>query len=52
LTSGWPVEDEPIDATTIIKKVLSCKLFDDPNGGMWKQSVKDIDGEVLCGTFT
>ncbi|WVW83174.1 D-tyrosyl-tRNA(Tyr) deacylase [Kwoniella bestiolae CBS 10118] len=40
--------DEPSDATQIIKKVLTARLFDDDQGGMWKKSVKDIDGEVLC----
>ncbi|WVQ70135.1 D-tyrosyl-tRNA(Tyr) deacylase [Kwoniella botswanensis] len=40
--------DEPSDATQIIKKVLTARLFDDDQGGMWKRSVKDIDGEVLC----
>ncbi|KAG7125446.1 D-aminoacyl-tRNA deacylase like protein [Verticillium longisporum] len=24
------------------------KLWDDDSGGRWKQSVKDIEGEVLC----
>ncbi|KAM0510285.1 hypothetical protein ACHAPB_000635 [Verticillium nonalfalfae] len=28
------------------------KLWDDDSGGRWKQSVKDIEGEVLCGTAT
>ncbi|KAG8701626.1 D-tyrosyl-tRNA(Tyr) deacylase [Ceratobasidium sp. 395] len=28
---------------------LSLKIFDDPNtGSMWKQSVKDVGGEILC----
>ncbi|KAK6902888.1 D-tyrosyl-tRNA(Tyr) deacylase [Kwoniella mangroviensis CBS 10435] len=40
--------DEPSDATQIIRKVLTARLFDDDQGGMWKKSVKDIDGEVLC----
>ncbi|WWC69501.1 D-tyrosyl-tRNA(Tyr) deacylase [Kwoniella pini CBS 10737] len=40
--------DEPNDATQIIKKVLTARLFDDEQGGMWKKSVKDINGEVLC----
>ncbi|WWC90078.1 uncharacterized protein L201_005011 [Kwoniella dendrophila CBS 6074] len=40
--------DEPNDASQIIKKVLTARLFDDEEGKMWKKSVKDIDGEVLC----
>ncbi|WWD15855.1 D-tyrosyl-tRNA(Tyr) deacylase [Kwoniella shandongensis] len=40
--------DEPADATQIIKKILTARLFDDDQGGMWKKNVKDIDGEVLC----
>ncbi|WVQ71580.1 D-tyrosyl-tRNA(Tyr) deacylase [Cryptococcus sp. DSM 104548] len=40
--------DEPADATLIIKKILTAKLWDDENGGGWKKNVKDIDGEVLC----
>ncbi|ORY33768.1 D-tyrosyl-tRNA deacylase [Naematelia encephala] len=40
--------DEPPDRALILKKILSAKLFDDQDGGSWKRSVKDIDGEVLC----
>ncbi|WVQ78043.1 D-tyrosyl-tRNA(Tyr) deacylase [Cryptococcus sp. DSM 104549] len=40
--------DTPADATQIIKKVLTAKLFDDENGALWKRNVKDIEGEVLC----
>ncbi|KAK8869870.1 D-tyrosyl-tRNA(Tyr) deacylase [Kwoniella newhampshirensis] len=40
--------DEPTDAAQIIKKILSARLFDDDQGGIWKKSVKDINGEVLC----
>ncbi|ODN84727.1 D-tyrosyl-tRNA(Tyr) deacylase [Cryptococcus amylolentus CBS 6039] len=42
------LDDEPADATLIIKKILTAKLWDDDNGGGWKKNVKDIDGEVLC----
>ncbi len=45
------IDDGPSDATTIIKKILTAKLFDDAQGGAWKQSVKDINGEVLCGAY-
>jgi D-aminoacyl-tRNA deacylase len=38
------------DAETLAKKILSLRLFnDESNQQMWKRSVKDIDGEVLCG---
>jgi D-Tyr-tRNAtyr deacylase len=43
------VDDEPSDSTSIIKKILSAKLFGDEGGDGWKKSVVDIDGEVLCG---
>jgi D-tyrosyl-tRNA(Tyr) deacylase len=42
------IDDEPTDSTTIIKKILGAKLFDDESG-TWKKDVRDIDGEVLCG---
>ena len=33
----------------IILYSLQIRVFDDPaTGSMWKQSVKDIDGDVLC----
>jgi D-Tyr-tRNAtyr deacylase len=28
---------------------LTLKVFDDPlTGGMWKRSVKDVEGEIIC----
>lgn len=42
-------DDTPDDAAWIIKKVLGAKLWDG-DGGAWKNSVVDLDGEVLCGT--
>ncbi|KAK2466679.1 hypothetical protein APHAL10511_000937 [Amanita phalloides] len=38
------------DVTTIANKILSLRVFNDPNDPekMWKVSVKDIGGEVLC----
>jgi D-aminoacyl-tRNA deacylase len=27
---------------------LNLRVFDDSEGAMWKSSVKDIDGEILC----
>ena len=33
----------------ITKKILSTRIFDDPNTGKrWDKSVKDLDLEVLC----
>lgn len=33
----------------LTNKILQIRVFDDPaTGSMWKQSVKDIDGDVLC----
>ncbi|WVR05123.1 D-tyrosyl-tRNA(Tyr) deacylase [Kwoniella sp. DSM 27419] len=40
--------DTPADATQIIKKILSARLFEDDQGAHWKKNVKEIDGEVLC----
>jgi D-Tyr-tRNAtyr deacylase len=42
-------DDAPQNSSIIIKKILSAKLFDDDEGKAWKRSVKEIDGEVLCG---
>ncbi|GFZ46193.1 hypothetical protein JCM24511_04440 [Saitozyma sp. JCM 24511] len=46
---GIDRHDAPQDSSVIIKKILSAKLFDDDEGKAWKRSVKEIDGEVLCG---
>ena len=43
------LDDEPSDSTTIIKKILSAKLFGDESGDGWKRNIRDIDGEILCG---
>ncbi|OCF36545.1 D-tyrosyl-tRNA(Tyr) deacylase [Kwoniella heveanensis BCC8398] len=40
--------DTPSDATQIIKKILSARLFEDEHGSHWKKNVRDIEGEVLC----
>ena len=43
-------DDTVKDAETLAKKILSLRLFnDESNQQMWKRSVRDIDGEVLCG---
>lgn len=42
------LDDDDADMDPIIKKVLNAKLFEDDNGGLWKQSVKECNGEILC----
>ncbi|CAE6455392.1 unnamed protein product [Rhizoctonia solani] len=42
-------DDTEKDSEYIVNKILSLKVFDDPTtGAMWKKSVKDIEGEILC----
>jgi hypothetical protein len=41
--------DTEKEASGLAAKVLKLKLWDDDAGGRWKQSVQDINGEVLCG---
>ncbi|RMZ77740.1 hypothetical protein DV737_g4237, partial [Chaetothyriales sp. CBS 132003] len=36
------------DADSLATKILKLKLWPDDNGTMWKRSVQDIEGEVLC----
>ncbi|EIW69643.1 hypothetical protein TREMEDRAFT_18262, partial [Tremella mesenterica DSM 1558] len=36
------------DTKTMVKKILSIKLFDSEEGGMWKRDVRDIQGDILC----
>ncbi|KAH8592753.1 D-Tyr tRNAtyr deacylase-like domain-containing protein [Bisporella sp. PMI_857] len=40
--------DTEKDVDTLATKVLKMRLWDDDSGGRWKQSVQDINGEVLC----
>ncbi|KAJ8067452.1 hypothetical protein OCU04_004798 [Sclerotinia nivalis] len=40
--------DTEKDAESLAAKVLKMRLWNDENGGRWKQSVQDIQGEVLC----
>ena len=45
------VDDTTKDAEALARKILSLRLFNDESDQqMWKRSVKDIDGEILCGT--
>ncbi|KAG7094308.1 hypothetical protein E1B28_007910 [Marasmius oreades] len=45
---GIGKDDTMADATTLINKIIRLRVFDDTEGKMWKRSVKDIDGDVLC----
>ncbi|KZT09579.1 D-tyrosyl-tRNA deacylase [Laetiporus sulphureus 93-53] len=45
---GIGKDDTPVDVENVAKKILNLRIFDDGSGAMWKKSVKDIDGEVLC----
>jgi D-Tyr-tRNAtyr deacylase len=47
-------EDETSkDAEALAKKILTLRVFnDESNQQMWKRSVKDIEGEILCSMFS
>ncbi|TFK46641.1 D-tyrosyl-tRNA deacylase [Heliocybe sulcata] len=46
---GIGTDDNVSDIETLTKKIVSLRVFDDEaSGAMWKKSVKDIDGEILC----
>ena len=45
------IDDTAKDAEALARKILSLRLFNDDSNQMWKRSVKDIDGEILCGEF-
>jgi D-tyrosyl-tRNA(Tyr) deacylase len=46
------VRDTTKDAESLAKKIVGLRLFnDESNQQMWKRSVKDIDGEILCGSL-
>ncbi|KAJ8124012.1 hypothetical protein O1611_g9460 [Lasiodiplodia mahajangana] len=40
--------DTQKEADSLAAKVLKIKLWDDDNGGRWKNNVQEINGEVLC----
>lgn len=46
--AGLISDDTETDMDPIIKKVMGAKLFEDANGGLWKESVQDCQGEILC----
>lgn len=46
-------DDSEKDIETMAGKILKTKLWDDDSKdpvARWKLNVKEIDGEVLCGT--
>ncbi|KAF8621520.1 hypothetical protein AX15_007749 [Amanita polypyramis BW_CC] len=47
---GIGTDDTMSDVTTLTNKILSLRVFNNPKEPekMWKTSVKDIDGEILC----
>ena len=45
-------DDNESDIAPIIKKVLGGKLFEDEQGGLWKQTIIDAQGEILCGMLS
>ncbi|KAF9014118.1 D-Tyr tRNAtyr deacylase-like domain-containing protein [Cyathus striatus] len=47
---GIGADDTDADVVTICNKVLSLRVFSDPANPekMWRVSVKDIDGDILC----
>ncbi|KAG1728613.1 D-Tyr tRNAtyr deacylase-like domain-containing protein [Suillus paluster] len=44
---GIGTDDTLSDVETLTNKILNIRVFD-ANGTMWKSSVKDIAGDVLC----
>jgi len=45
---GIGVDDNASDIEILAKKILSLKVFSNSSGNMWKASVKDVQGELLC----
>ncbi|KAI0273514.1 D-Tyr tRNAtyr deacylase-like domain-containing protein [Gloeopeniophorella convolvens] len=45
---GIGADDNASDVEVLAKKILSLRVFSGPSGDMWKASVKEIQGEVLC----
>ncbi|CDZ96301.1 d-tyrosyl-trna deacylase [Phaffia rhodozyma] len=46
---GISKDDTPADLKLLVAKLLSLRIFESPDGQMWKASVKDVGGEILCG---
>ncbi|KAI0053943.1 D-tyrosyl-tRNA deacylase [Auriscalpium vulgare] len=45
---GIGSDDTTSDIDVLTKKILSLRLFPDNSDSMWKASVKDVHGEILC----
>ncbi|KAH7914038.1 D-Tyr tRNAtyr deacylase-like domain-containing protein [Hygrophoropsis aurantiaca] len=45
---GIGTDDTAADIESLSNKILSLRVFSDASDAMWKASVKDIGGEVLC----
>ncbi|KAF9479276.1 hypothetical protein BDN70DRAFT_807288 [Pholiota conissans] len=47
---GIGSDDTDADVAVLSKKILSLRVFSDPANeeNMWKASVKDVDGDILC----
>ncbi|KAF9449604.1 hypothetical protein P691DRAFT_727723 [Macrolepiota fuliginosa MF-IS2] len=47
---GIGTDDTEADISAITNKILNLRVFNDPKDPdkMWKASVKDIEGEILC----
>ncbi|XP_028307740.1 D-aminoacyl-tRNA deacylase 1 isoform X2 [Gouania willdenowi] len=45
---GVSSEDTQRDADYMVRKILNLRVFEDPSGRSWSQSVMDRDLEVLC----
>ncbi|KAJ7706937.1 D-Tyr tRNAtyr deacylase-like domain-containing protein [Mycena rosella] len=43
-------DDNESDVSTLTNKLLSLRVFSDPTDSakMWKTSIKDVDGDILC----
>ncbi|KAH8106953.1 D-tyrosyl-tRNA deacylase [Cristinia sonorae] len=45
---GIGADDTATDIETLSNKILTLRVFPDATGSMWKASVKDVEGDVLC----
>jgi len=41
-------DDTTNDMDVLVKKILTLRVFENSSGSIWKASVKDIAGEILC----
>jgi len=45
---GIGTDDTSSDVDVLSNKILTLRVFSDASGAMWKHSVKDVEGQVLC----